>query len=475
MAAKVNQDYGHESSFQGSLDDRYQQLTKHPSGSVKELGSIVWPLVLSLLSTSLMGFCNRLFLSHYSIEALEASVSAMNLALLFQIPCMRITSIAQVLVARLSGAQQFNKIGSVIWQMIWFSLITMVATVPLGLVTGHFFFRNTVIEAAGSLYFASLMFGNFLFPLGAALASFFTGIGNTRMIIAMTLMAHVLHVTLDYFLIFGIPGFLDPQGAFGAAVATIVAEGFYCLLLFVLFLRKREQKFYGTSAWPLQFSVLKEGIVLGLPRAISKLLILAAWAASVAILTYKGGDYLLSFSLGASIFTLFSCFNEGIGQGLMTVVSFYLTAEKKQSLFTILRSAVILLIGGLALLAGFLIIFPDLIVKTFFANQLSTDQAQILLASCYGLWFFFLSEGVSWIGYSILNAYKDTKFIMIYTTCTVFVFNYLPLYLAFHVGNWPAERIWWLMGIPCLASALAYIFRIRHKFSGFEKFMERSL
>ena len=61
-------------------------LTKFLPGGIGELASVIWPLVLSFLSASLMNFFNRLFLSHYSIEALEASVTAMNLAMLFQIP-----------------------------------------------------------------------------------------------------------------------------------------------------------------------------------------------------------------------------------------------------------------------------------------------------------------------------------------------------------------------------------------------------
>jgi len=77
----------------------YQNPTRFLPGSVKELGSIAWPLVLSFLSVSLMSFFNRLFLSHYSVEALETSVSAMNPAFLFQLPYKQIPSISQLFMA----------------------------------------------------------------------------------------------------------------------------------------------------------------------------------------------------------------------------------------------------------------------------------------------------------------------------------------------------------------------------------------
>src|SRR5690348_14296674 len=102
-----------------------EKLTAYSAGSLKELGAITGPLILSFLSMSLMNFCNRYFLGHYSLETLEAATSAMSLAFLFQIPFLRITTIAQVFVARFKGAQQLHKIGEVVWQMIWLSLFSL--------------------------------------------------------------------------------------------------------------------------------------------------------------------------------------------------------------------------------------------------------------------------------------------------------------------------------------------------------------
>jgi len=445
----------------------YQNLTRFLPGSVKELGSIAWPLVLSFLSVSLMSFFNRLFLSHYSVEALEASVSAMNLAFLFQIPCMRITSISQVFVARFAGSREFEKMGAVIWQMIWLSLLTLALTLPLGLFTGKLFFQGTIVEKIGFPYFSCLMFGNFLFPLAAGLGAFFAGQGRTKTITISLAIAHVIQIVLDRVLIFGIEGLLPPQGAFGAAISTLSAQGLYCSLLLFLFLRRKERSLHGTDRWRLQPKLLKECIYLGTPRALAKMLILAAWAGSVAILTHLGGDYLLAFSLGTSLYTFFSCLNEGLGQGLITVASFYLGGKQQQYIRQIAKPALVMLAGILAFLALFLIFFPQLLITTFFPHKLSAQQISILVYSCYGLWFFFLCDGLSWIGFGFLNALKEMKFYFIYTLLTVFFFNYLPMHFAYQTGHAGVEMIWLLMSIPCLASAVAYFFRIVKKLQAF--------
>jgi len=54
------------------------QLTRHPVGSKSEIWAISWPLMLGFCSNSLMLFCDRLFLAHYSLEAMNAHAGAVG-------------------------------------------------------------------------------------------------------------------------------------------------------------------------------------------------------------------------------------------------------------------------------------------------------------------------------------------------------------------------------------------------------------
>lgn len=440
-----------------------QKLTNFSPGSIRELSTISWPLMFSFLSMSIMSFFNRFFLSHYSVEAFEASVSAMNLAFLFQIPCMRITTIAQVFVARFAGSQELEKIGSVVWQMIWLSIFSLFFTLPLGLSIGTKVFQGTSIEKLAFPYFSYLMFANFLFPLAGALSAFFVGQGRTKTIGVIIAIVHILQICLDKILIFGIPKILLPLGALGAAISTITVQILYCFILFSLFLRKKELSIYETRKWQLHPQLLKQCIYLGVPRAIGKLFILTAWTGCVAILTQKGGDYLLVFSLGTSFYAFFSCLNEGLGQGIISIVSYYLGGKKLWYLPQIAKSSFVLLGGILFLLSFFFLFFPKSFIKTFFPHALTIEQLSILTYSCYGLWFFFLCDGLSWIGFGFLNGLKETRFYLFYTVLTVLFFNYLPIHFAYKSNHFGVETLWWIMSFPCLASSIAYFFRIVNK------------
>ncbi|MFI5334615.1 MAG: hypothetical protein ACHQT8_05570, partial [Chlamydiales bacterium] len=81
-----------------------QPLTKYPSASLRELFRLALPLTLVLLSNCLMNFCDRLFLAHYTLESFEGCVNAVYLCSLFQLTCIRITSMAQIFVGFHKGA-----------------------------------------------------------------------------------------------------------------------------------------------------------------------------------------------------------------------------------------------------------------------------------------------------------------------------------------------------------------------------------
>jgi len=187
-------------------------LTKYPPASFRELLFLSLPLILSLLSSSIMGFCDRLYLAHFSIEALHGCVSAGYLSLLFQHPVIRIVVITQVFVGLHYSSSQNKIIGSLVWQMVWLALFSMVLTYPIGQWVAPTVFKGSAVQVEAKAYFDILMKGNFLFPLGAALSAYFIGKGKVRIIVLATVFSHGLNIGLDYFFIFGIKGFFPSMG-----------------------------------------------------------------------------------------------------------------------------------------------------------------------------------------------------------------------------------------------------------------------
>lgn len=234
------------------MENSSKKLTKYPLASLREVATLSFSFIFVLFSASLMGFCDRLILARYSLEALETSISTFYLIQLFQIPCIRIASTAQIFVGQYNGAGKLDNIGSVIWQMIWFSLLSMLVVGPLSLPICELFFQNTAIKNEVIPCFRFLIIVNFLFPLGVALSTFYFGQGRTKEVFLASLASNIVHIVLDFTFIFGIKGFFSPLGARGAVFAYGIAQFFFCALLFWGFLRPEHRRLYGTAQFSFQ-------------------------------------------------------------------------------------------------------------------------------------------------------------------------------------------------------------------------------
>ena len=90
-----------------------------------------------------------------------------------------IAFVSQGFVGHYKGAKQEKMIGPFIWQMIYFSFLSMLITYPLSLV-GKLYLKGIELEHGALTYLSYLSAVNFLYPLGATLAAFYLGRGKTR-------------------------------------------------------------------------------------------------------------------------------------------------------------------------------------------------------------------------------------------------------------------------------------------------------
>lgn len=433
-------------------------ISRYPSGSLRELLYFSLPLILSLFSASFMGFCDRIFLAHYSLGAMEGCVSASYLCSLFQLPIIRVVAMAQVFVGLYCGSRQFERIGPVIWQMIWLSIFSMIFTLPVGHFVSPYFFGGTSVEGYANQYFQVMMFANFLFPLGTTLSSFFIGQGRTRVIFLTTLLSHGMNIALDYIFIFGLPGVLAPMGIFGAAFATILSQFTYCAILLGIFLSQENKKLFKTDDFAFKWDNFWNQLRVGLPRGIARIIILTAWVAISRLMTLKGGDYLMVLSIGGSLILLFTFILDGAIQGMVTVASNLMGAKDYPKIWKLFRSSLLLVGSVTAILSIPFIFFPDFTLHFFFTEMPSVETYATLKNACFWLWFFFFCYGINFVGQSLITASRDLTFYMC-SILFVWATSYLPVYLAMEKFHFSPDKLWLIMGLDNLIFGLFFILR----------------
>ncbi len=438
------------------------QLTRYPPASTREVAALSFPFILILFSGSLTGLIDRLMLAHYSLESLEAAIGAFYLLQLFQVPCLRVASTAQIFVGQYRGAGQLGHIGPAVWQMIWFSFFSFFIITPLSWPISHLFFQNTPIQAEATSYFHSLIAANALFPLSAALASFYLGQGQTKKVLLASIGSHVTHVVLDFLLIFGIKGVISPLGTKGAAFALAFSQLLFCAVLLWDFLKPHHRQMYGTGKFFLQWNLFWQSLRIGLPRAGSKIVLLVSWVAITHVMVQKGGDYLVILAFGGSLNLFYTCFNEGVSQALTTIGA-YLIGAQQLRLWKLAKSASFFLGMWAALLAIPCLLFPESLITLFFKQAPSEALSYELYYSCYWLWLLFLTHGLNLIALGLLNAYGDTLFQLLFSSVATWVTSFIPVYFLIGLRGAPPNRLWLIMTGMCLTYALTYFLRLLQK------------
>jgi MATE family multidrug resistance protein len=290
-----------------------------------------YPLVLSQMSFTLQTFVNRLFLTWLSPEAVAGAVAGLFATWALIGLFIGTGEFLTTFVAQYSGARRPERIGPVVWQGVYFSLLAGVLVAILAPLSGPVFDlagHASLVRANEVAYTRTLMLGAFPVVLMATLSTFFAGRGQTRVVLLANVMATVVNIVLDYLWIFGKGGF-PRAGVVGAARATIVSQAAGALFLFAVILRADFRARYRTlSGWRFERPLFERLLRYGLPTGLQYSLEIGAFAIFLMIVGRIGTDALAASGIAFSLNGLVFMPMWGLGIGVSAVVGRYLGADR---------------------------------------------------------------------------------------------------------------------------------------------------
>lgn len=439
------------------------KLTHFPVGSLREIMTVSCPLILGLLSNSLMMFADRLFLANYSLETLSASATGGMAAILISILPLVIAGMSEVFVGRLNGEESKLEIGKSVWQMIWFSVATGPFFIILPrLLTPLIFYGSPLIEAEAD-YFIITSDLNMFWCICIALMGFYIGIGKAKFVMWITLAGNGLNILLDYWLIFGIGPFPE-MGIRGAALATGIASFFMMLMLGAGFLSSKNHGLYRSRDYRFHFSLFKEGINIGIPAGLGRFMEMFAHMIFLRAVAFSGAENLTIVAIVQSIYILFAFCTEGLSKAVTAIISNLIGAGKLMRIGKVLRAAIFQHILIFSILMGSLYFFSHEVIGIF----LPKDQAYLLLdtnffySTIYAInWMciFFLFDGFCWILMGHLLAAQDTRFLLIASLAQNWVANIIPTLIGMLYLGWGAKEAWIILGFSAFLNTLLLLSR----------------
>jgi MATE family multidrug resistance protein len=439
------------------------QLTSHPVGSKREFWTLTWPLMIGLLSSTLMMFVDRLFLAKWSPLGLNAAVSGGIAYFMFLVIPMAIVEIVEVLVGRLNGEERLKETGSAAWQMVLLSVGVFPLFCLIGIFAPSLLFYGSGNEVNETNYFRTLMFFASFQCTAISLCGFFIGIGNVKIVTLSAILANVVNIGLDYWMIFG-GGPFPSLGVVGAAAATGISQIFQTLFLLFIFWMKRFREKYGTFTIQLNRLFLEEGLRIGLPSGAGRSMEVIAHFLFFRFVMSVGQEQMAIVAIAQSIYILSSFIIDAQCKGTSAIASNLLGANQLKPLSKVLRSGFTIHLGYFLIMFCLVVLFPEQIYALFSAEEgvalqmtpelMATLKRALLLVS-----FFFLIDGLCWILIGFLTAAKDTRFIFWASALVNWIAYVPPTYWFISLKKGGADVAWTIIVAVTTLTFILYLWR----------------
>ena len=179
-------------------------------------------------------------------------------------------SYTTAMVAQRLGAKKHRDCAKVFMQAIYLSFIC-VPLLYLSIPLGHIIFGMENLPADQlqyqKTYFNILMFGGIINLVRNAAPCFFSGIGETKIVMQAAFVGMIINVVCNFFLIYG-AGPIPAMGIAGAAYGTLIGNFVSTVILFARFFSQSYHKRFNTRhsfafSKPLTVELLKKGIPSG--------------------------------------------------------------------------------------------------------------------------------------------------------------------------------------------------------------------
>ncbi len=386
----------------------------------KAVMRLAWPLIISTASWTLMHFIDRVFLVWYSKESFAASLPAGMLH--YSLLCfpLGVASYVNTFVAQYHGAGRPEQVGRVVWQGVLLGLLTIplfLLTIPLSPACFRAIGHEPDVQQQEVLYYNSLAYGGGGAVVATALASFFTGLGKSRVVMIVDSGASLFDIVFDYLWIFG-PWIFPEWGVWGAGLATSIGQ-WVKVAAYLAILSQSEFRVAYRLRECMAFDVplMKRLLTFGGPSGVQQFVEMTSFTLFLFLLGMLGKEPLAATNIAFSVNSLTFLPLLGLGIAVSTLVGHQLGSKRpdlaERATWTSLGLALVYtgLMGALYLLV------PDMFLFAHAAG--SGEDFESLRATTYVLLRFvaayLLFDATHIVFISAIKGAGDTPFVLLAT------------------------------------------------------------
>ena len=450
----------------------YRPKKVKKDGDVKDVLVVALPMLLSMSFDTIMTFIDRLFLSKLGPAEMNASLGAGAVQLALTMFFTGAISYTTAMVAQRLGAKKHGECAKVFMQALYVSLLCvpiLYMTIPVGL--WLFTLENLPADQLEyqKTYFNILMFGGVITLVRNVAPCFFSGIGETKIVMHAAFVGMIVNVVCNFVLIFGL-GPIPAMGVAGAAYGTLIGNFVSTAILFVKFFGKSCNSRFNTRSsfafsWPLTRELLQKGI----PSGVEMFLNMSAFQSLILMFHALGPEAATASSVMFNWDMVAYVPLMGLEIASTSLVGRYVGAKSgaaaNRSTYSGLKLG-----WGYSLLIGVLFIFlPGVLTDIFRPDVASaTAEALAIFDSARPMSIFMLRFATIYIFVEVLlviyagalRGAGDTLWVMF--ACALM--NWIvagAMYVAAYVLKLPAQYAW--IAIVAVYGSAPIIFWLRWK------------
>jgi MATE family multidrug resistance protein len=438
----------------------------HAEGGGAELLRLAWPLILSNSFWTIQIIIDRILLSRYHADSVAAAIPAVAVYYTPFVLLQYTANYATTFVAQYLGAGRSERIGSAVWQALFFSVLAGVAFLGLIPLAGPIFAlseHSEAVQEQETTYLRTLCFAALPALITAASNSFFAGRGKTKVVMIVDASGVALNALLAYVLIYGRFGFPE-MGIAGAGWATVAGSSLAAVLSVALFLHPCHREEFGTlTGARLNRDLFRRLLWFGVPSGLQTALDIFAFTVFVFLVGRLGDAELAASNIAFSINVVAVLPALGVSQAVMVLVGQRLGQDRpdlaERSTWTGLRLCWLFMTG-----VGLLYVLAPGAFLFCFANQHETDKWEPIAALVPVLLRFVavytLFDSVNLVFSFALRGAGDTRFVTVIALLMAWPMMVLPTWAALRYG-WGLYWAWAFASSYIIALAVIFLLRFR--------------
>lgn len=402
----------------------------------RELLQIGFPIILGQVGVIIVSFVDNMMVGRYDTDHFAAASFVNNLYALVYVLGIGFAYGLTPLVTTAWTLGKGYKAGALLrHSLILNLLLAMLSALVMGVIyfnLEHFGIPPELEGIVRPYYLLQLL--SFLFFMGFnAFKQYFDGVGKTSVGMWAIVLANIINVVLNYFLIYG-KGGLPEWGLFGAGAATLTSRIATMLLVILYFFRAKEfeqsRKGFCSMLWSGRnaLRLIKIGVPVGTYSGVET----ASFTVALLFVTQLGKLPLATHQILCVVTTLGFFIYYGLGAATTILVSKYRTLGDMARVRATVRVGLELCIVAACIAMLVMYSSRDVIGYLFTDNEEIVAMAGVALIPVI---LYQLGDAIQVLYANALRGMEDVTHLAIYASISHLILEpSLAYFFGFHLG-----------------------------------------